>query len=76
MKVTCPQCNVPCDYSHQVILTLLVKGLADTELQQDLLTEADLDLDKCAKMAVARETELVGKAFLFYKGNLKIYKGK
>jgi hypothetical protein len=56
MKLDCSNCNTPNDYSDKVILTLLVKGISDTELQQDLLTETDLTIEKCTKMAVARET--------------------
>lgn len=56
MKLNCSSCNTPNDYSDKVILTLLVKGISDTELQQDLLTEADLTIERCTKMAVARET--------------------
>ena len=30
--------------------------MQDTDLQQDLLAEQDLDLDKCLRIATARET--------------------
>ena len=40
----------------KIILTLFLKGLQDTDLQQDLLAEQELDLDKCLKIATTRET--------------------
>ena len=42
-----------CDFSEK---TLFLRGLSDTELQQDLLAEEDLSLDKCLRIATARET--------------------
>ena len=47
-------CNLSCDYSEQVILTLLIKGLEDTELQQDILAEANITLTRAVQLATAR----------------------
>ena len=52
----CANCQHQCDFSEKIILTLFLKGLQDTDLQQDLLAEQDLDLDKCLRIATARET--------------------
>merc|ERR1712179_449046 len=56
LKIKCDSCQRQCDFSEKIILTLFLKGLQDTNLQQDLLAEQDLDLDKCLRMATARET--------------------
>ena len=40
---------------HTIILTLFLKGLHDTDLQQDLFAKQDLDLDKCLRIATAGE---------------------
>ena len=52
----CGNCHNICDFSEKTILTLFLRGLSDTELQQDLLAEEDLSLDKCLRIATARET--------------------
>ena len=52
----CDSCQRHCDFSEKIILTLFLKGLQDTDLQQDLLAEQELDLDKCLRIATARET--------------------
>ena len=56
LRMKCDNCQSQCDFSEKIILTLFIKGLQDTDLQQDLLAEQDLDLDKCLRMATARET--------------------
>ena len=56
LKIKCDSCQHQCDFSDKIILTLFLKGLQDTDLQIDLLAEQDLDLDKCLRMATARET--------------------
>ena len=56
LRVKCANCQHQCDFSEKIILTLFLKGLQDTDLQQDLLAEQDLDLDKCLRIATARET--------------------
>ena len=56
MKISCSSCQTMNDYSEQILLTLLLRGLNDPDLQQDLLAEPDLNLDKCMTMATARET--------------------
>ena len=56
LKISCTSCQTVNDYSEQTILTLLLRGLNDTDLQQDLLAEPDLTLDKCVTIATARET--------------------
>ena len=50
---TCQQVN---DFSEPVIKSLFIAGLNDMELQQDLLAEQELSLEKAVQMAVARET--------------------
>ena len=50
---TCEQVNY---FSEPVIKSLFIAGLNDMELQQDLLPEQDLTLEKAVQMAVARET--------------------
>ena len=52
----CGNCHNICDFTQKTILTLFLRGLSDTELQQDLLAEEDLSLDKCLRIATARET--------------------
>ena len=44
------------DYSEEIIRNLFIMGLADVELQQDILVEEDLTLGKAIKMAVAKKT--------------------
>ena len=44
------------NYSEPVILGLFINGVNDLELQQDLLAEQNMTLDKAVKLAVARET--------------------
>ena len=56
LRIKCDSCQHQCDFSEKIILTLFIKGLQDSDLQQDLLAEQDLDLDKCLRMATARET--------------------
>ena len=56
LKIKCDSCQHDCDFSEKIILTLFIKGLQDTDLQQDLLAEQELDLDKCLRIATARET--------------------
>ena len=56
LKISCTYCQTVNDYSEQTLLTLLLRGLNDTDLQQDLLAEPDLTLDKCVTIATARET--------------------
>ena len=45
-----------CDFSEKTLMTLFLRWLSDTELQQDLLAEEDLSLDKFLRIATARET--------------------
>ena len=58
MKLVCT--NVTCQtvnsYSDPFILGLFINGVHDTELQQDLLAEQGLTLNKNVTLAVARET--------------------
>ena len=58
MKLTCS--NVTCktlnSYSDPVILSLFINGINDMELQQDLLAEQNITLDKAITLAVAWET--------------------
>ena len=56
LKVKCDKCNAMNDFSDKTILMLLIRGLSDLELQQDLLAEQDIDLDTCIKITTARET--------------------
>jgi hypothetical protein len=58
MKLVCSSsnCEQVNDFSEPVIKSLFIAGLNDMELQQDLLAEQDLSLEKAVGMAVARET--------------------
>ena len=39
LRIECNNCQHQCDFSEKIILTLFLKGLQDTDLQQDLLAE-------------------------------------
>ena len=58
MKLTCSNvaCQTENSYSDPVILGLFINGVHDMELQQDLLAEPNMTLDKAVTLAVARET--------------------
>jgi hypothetical protein len=58
MKLTCTNqtWRAELDYREPVILGLFINGVSDTELQQDLLAEQNMTLDKAVPQAVARET--------------------
>ena len=56
LKTECVNCHNMADFSEKTLLTLFLRGLSDTELQQDLLAEQDLSLEKCLRIATARET--------------------
>jgi hypothetical protein len=58
MKLTCANqtCRTEINYSEPVILGLFINGVSDTELQQDLLAEQNMTLDKAVTQAMARET--------------------
>ena len=58
MKLTCSNltCQTVNSYSDPVILSLFINGINDTELQQDLLAEQNMMLEKAISLAVARET--------------------
>ena len=60
VKCTEPTCSkevvYEVDYSKEIIKNLFIIGLADVELQQDIMVEEDLTLDKAVSMASARET--------------------
>ena len=58
---TCQQMN---DFSEPVIKSLFIAGLNDMELQQDLLAEQNLTLEKSFQMAVARKTAKSSKVIL------------
>ena len=59
MKLTCSNltCKMQNSYSDPVILSLFINGINDMELQQDVLAEQKITLDKAITLAVARETE-------------------
>ena len=44
------------DYSTEIIKNNFIMGLADVELQQDIMVVDNLTLDTAVKMAVAKET--------------------
>ena len=67
---TCQQVN---DFSEPVIKSLFIAGLYDTELQQDLLAEQELTLEKAVQIAVARETAKSSQVIL--DGNLQAVAG-
>ena len=58
MTLVCSRvgCRTINNYSEQVILGLFINGVQDMELQQDLLAEQDMTLNKAVNLAVARET--------------------
>lgn len=58
MKVKCTksECEEMIDYSTEIIKNNFIMGLADVELQQDIMVVDNLTLDTAVKMAVAKET--------------------
>ena len=58
MKVKCTktECEEMIDYSTEIIKNHFIMGLADVELQQDIMVVDNLTLDTAVKMAVAKET--------------------
>ena len=58
LKITCSKlgCDEVVDYSEEVIRNLFIMGLADVELQQDIMVIDNLTLDKAVKMEEAKET--------------------
>jgi hypothetical protein len=58
MKLVCSSstCELVNEFSEPVIKSLFIAGLNDMELQQDLLAEPALPLEKAVTMAVATET--------------------
>jgi len=58
MKVKCTksECGEMIDYSTEIIKNNFIMGLADVELQQDIMVVDNLTLDTAVKMAVAKET--------------------
>ena len=59
MKLTCsnPTCLTELNISEQVILGLFINRMSGMELQQDLLAEQNLMLNKAVTKAVAHETD-------------------
>jgi hypothetical protein len=58
MKLTCTNltCQTELNYSEPGILGLFINGVNDMELQQDLLAEQNMTLNKAVTQALARET--------------------
>ena len=56
LRIKCDHCQQQCNFSDKLIITLFLMGLQDADLQQDLLAVQELDLDKCIRIATARET--------------------
>ena len=50
-------CKTLNSYSDPVILSLFINGINDMELQQDLLAEQKITLDKAITLTVAQETK-------------------
>ena len=48
-------CEQECDYTDEIILYLLIAGLNDQEIQEELLTFEDLNIEKAEQKAVAKE---------------------
>ena len=59
-SVTCSTaaCNTKVDYSHEMVLDQLVRGLNDTEIQRKVLAckEEDFNLDSVEKVIIAEES--------------------
>ena len=56
MACTNVACQTINSYSDPVILGLFINGVNDTELQQDLLAEQGMTLNRAVTLAVAHET--------------------
>ena len=58
MKVKCSKvgCTEMVDYSTEIVKNHFIMGLSDIELQQDILAEENLTLEKAVNMAVDKET--------------------
>ena len=55
MSITC-SFGRKCDYTDQITLYLLIAGLSDPEIQEELLVIDDITLDKAEQKAVTKES--------------------
>ena len=63
LSVSC-SCGLSVDFKDTFTLYMLVAGVSDTEIQQDLLTKDDLTLDTAEKRAIAKESAKFSQAGL------------
>ena len=63
LSVSC-SCGSKVEFRDTFTLYMLVAGISDTEIQQDLLTEDDLTLDNAEKKAIAKEAAKFSQAGL------------
>ena len=57
-------CGASVDFKDTFTLYMLVAGVSDTEIQQDLLTKEDLTLDSAESRAIAKESAKFSQAGL------------
>ena len=60
-KIKC-ECGKDNDFTESIIFYKLVAGVSDMELQEELLTKADLNLAAAEKLAVAKESAKFSQA--------------
>jgi hypothetical protein len=70
-KTKC-ECGNDVDFTDILVLYKIVAGVSDMELQEDLLTKADLTLTKAEKMAVAKESARFSQASMSGDSHLTI----
>ena len=66
-KLKC-DCGKDNDFTESIILYKLVAGVSDMELQEELLTKADLTLSVAEKLAVAKESAKFSQAAMSGEG--------
>ena len=54
LKLQCT-CGQECDYTNDIILYMLIAGLNDQEIQEELLTLEDITMEKAELKAIAKE---------------------
>ena len=63
LSINC-SCGKNVDFRDTFTLYMLVAGVSDAEIQQDLLTKDDLTLDTAEKRAIAKESAKFSQAGL------------
>ena len=63
LSIKC-KCGTAVDFKDNFTLYMLVSGLNDSEIQEDLLTEEDLTLEGAEKRAIAKESAKYSQSWL------------